>query len=75
MEEPDRNDRQLIDKEFYGIEQEVGKFEIDLCCDPLGRNARCKEFYSERNPAQYAKLAGKRVFCNGPFLDMETVQL
>lgn len=65
MDDPD--DYMLIDSEIKGIERDCGKFDVDLCCDRKGLNSHCKKFYSIDNPAQHAKIAGKNVFCNGPY--------
>jgi hypothetical protein len=65
----DRNDRMLLSSEFKALETECGKFDIDLCCDNQGKNSHCRKFCSPSNPAQEARMAGRNVFCNGPFLD------
>jgi len=64
---PTTNDWQFDHGEFLRIQEEVGKFEADMCCDPLGKNAHLAEYYSELNSALHQNVEGRRTWWNPPF--------
>ena len=55
-------------QEFHRWATRFGPFDVDACCDPLGKNKLVSTaWWSKENSCLDNDWAGKRVWCNPPY--------
>ena len=63
----DNQDWRLVVQEFHRWSTLLGGYDVDACCDALGRNKMVSEFWSKDNSCLDNSWTGKRVWCNPPY--------
>ena len=69
----DTSDWQFSPEMFQHYDTFLWSFQVDATCDNEGRNALCPEFWSQANSCTKHTWAGKSIWCNPPFDEVQEV--